>query len=585
MSTDAPPKVGRAADPIGFETLRRALEGLGDEMAIVLARSAFSPLLRNALDFSTALLNTRCEVIAQGRTSPLHLISIIEAAQAVQRKFERFEPGDVFIVNDPYEGGSHLPDIFLVSPLFVDSVLFGFVGAEAHHVDVGGSIPGSNSSESTEIYQEGLRIPPSHLLRGGRRNETLFDLIERNTRFPEILMGDLQAQLSALRAGEALFLDIVERFGLDRVSAYVEEIFDYAETLARTEIATWPDGVYRFTDWIDDDGRGSDPIPICVEVRVIGDELAIDYSGTGAQVASAINTPGSFTRAVAMVAVRCLLAGEIPHNSGYLRPISVTVPEGTVLNARSPAAVSARALSAFRAFDATMGCLAQIVPQRAMAATEGGNALITFWGTDGDGRPYVVTDMHFGAWGGRSDRDGVDGICSPLVAVTNTPVEVIERETPLRVTRYEFVADSCGAGRFRGGLAVERAYRLEAGGGFVQVRSDRASIAPYGLAGGKAGATTRNVLRRDGAEEELPAKHTTPLAAGDEYVSVLAGAGGWGDPLERDPQLVWRDVRNEKMTSGFALAEFGVVVGSGGVDEPATRRARAQRRPANGERR
>jgi N-methylhydantoinase B len=547
-------------------------------MAIVLARSAFSPLLRNALDFSTAVLDTRCDVIAQGHTSPLHLISIMEAARAVQKKFSRFEPGDVFVLNDPYEGGSHLPDIFLVSPLFVGRTWFGFLGAEAHHVDVGGSVPGSNSASSTEIYEEGLRIPPSYLYAAGTPNGTLFDLIERNTRFPETLFGDLQAQLSALRAGEALFLELVARFGLERVQAFVEEIADYTEALARAEIGEWPDGAYAFEDWIDDDGRGSGPIPIRVQVVVDGDELSIDYAGTGLQVPTAINTPGSFTRAVAMVAVRCLLAAEIPHNSGYLRPVTVSVPAGTILNAQPPAAVSARALSAFRAFDATMGCLAQVVPERAMAAGEGGNALITFWGSDGEGQPYVLTDMHFGAWGGRADRDGVEGICSPLVAVTNTPVEVIERETPLRITRSELVPDSCGAGKFRGGLAVERRYRLDTGRGVVQVRSDRAVVAPYGLAGGRPGAVGRNVLCRGATSEALPSKHTTALGAGDEFVSLLPGAGGWGDPLERDPELVWDDVRNEKVTPQYALAEFAVVAGRDGVDRDATRQARERRR-------
>jgi len=568
----------RSYDPVTFELIRYGLESLGDEMAATMAHAAYSPIIRNAHDLSTALLTSECEVIAQGRTNPLQLGSIMPAARAVVAKFSRqIGPGDIFILNDPYEGGSHLPDIFLIKPLYARDQLVGFAGSEAHHSDVGGRVAGSNASDSREIYEEGLRIPPSYLFRAGDANETLFDVIRSNCRFPEQVMGDLGAQMAALKVGEKGFRHLVERYGHEELKGYIARLFEHAERVVRAEFSSWPDGLYEFADYIDDDGTGNGPIPIHVQITVSGDSLTIDYSGTGAQVESAINTPKAFTQATAMTAVRCAIGVDVPHNSGYMRPVTVIVPEGTILNARPPAAVAARALAAFRAFDATIGCLAKIVPKRLMACGDGGASLITFSGLDGGGRKYILTDMHLGAWGGRQDRDGVDGISSPLIAITNVPVETIERETPLRITRYEFIPDSCGAGRFRGGLASLREYRIDSGSAMVQFRSDRAKVRSYGLFGGRPGASARNVLNPGPLEKELPSKHTTSLNCGDVYRSVISGAGGWGDPLERDPQSVREDVRNEKVTRKFAAREFGVAIDAAGrVDLDATRSLRGQ---------
>ena len=563
----------RQSDPVAFELVRNALEVLCEEMAATIVRAAYSPIIRHAHDLSTALLTPSGDVLAQGRTIPLHLGSVMPATKAVIAKFRRrMKPEDVFIVNDPYEGGSHLPDVFLITPIFIKDDVVAYVAAEAHHSDLGGRVPGSNAADSREIYEEGLRIPPSYLYQGGEPNETLFDLLEKNCRFPRQIMGDLGAQMAALRVGHEGFMKLVDRYGFDRLSAHIRDLFEYGEAMARSEIESWPEGVYEFTDWIDDDGLTDRPLPVRVKITVRADTLVIDYTGTADQVETAINTPATFVYAAAMTAFRCALGTDVPHNSGYMKPITLVIPEGTILNPRPPAAVAARVLSAYRAFDATIGCLAKIVPNRMMACGEGGNALLTFYGTDATGKKFILSDIQLGAWGGRHDREGIDGICCPTLSVSNVPVESIERETPLTIERYEFVPDSGGPGRFRGGMSVAREYRLGSGKGLVQVRSDRSRIPSYGLFGGNPGGLGHNVLNPGPNQRELESKHTTPLAAGDVFLSVLPGAGGWGNPLERDPQSVWSDVRNEKITLAAAARDYGTVGDpAGGPDLEGTR--------------
>ncbi|MBI3977370.1 MAG: hydantoinase B/oxoprolinase family protein [Chloroflexi bacterium] len=571
-------------DPVTFELIKNGLTLLCDEMALTMARAAYSPVVREQLDFTTALLTPEGEVMAQGRSSPLHLGSMMAALAGVRGKFgDGADPEDIFIVNDPYEGGSHLPDLFILKPIFVDGALAAWVGAEAHMSDVGGRVPGSNAADSTEIYQEGLRIPPSHLARRGVPNRTLWDIIEKNVRQPHRVVGDIRAILAAIAVGERGFLEYVRRYGYARLRVYVGEIMGYTERMARAEIASWPDGEYTFADAIDDDGLDPGPIPIHLKVTVKGDELELDFTGTAPQVRAAINTPETFTKAASYLAVRAAMPPHLPYNSGFTRAIRVLVPPGTVLNPLPPAAVSARALPALRTVNAVVGALAQIVPHRMMAGDEGGNALITFAGQDAGGGHWLLTDVHLGAWGGRQDRDGVDGICGVVASVANTPCEVIEQDYPLRVRRYGFVQNACGAGRFRGGLSVVREYEALADGTMLQVRSDRVLTRPYGLFGGRAGTLTTNVLNSEQGRRELPSKFLIWLKAGDVYRSQLAGPGGWGDPLERDPAAVHRDVRDEKISAAFAAREHGVVLDpdTGAVDIEATNRMRC---PATGSR-
>jgi N-methylhydantoinase B len=573
--------MGRATrvDPITFELVKNGLAVLCDEMALTMARAAYSPVVREMLDFTTALLTPEGEVMAQGRTSPLHLGSIMAALAGVRARFgDDMHPGDLFINNDPYAGGSHLPDIFLLKPLFVAGRLVAFVGAEAHMSDMGGRVPGSNASDSTEIYQEGLRIPPSRLASRGEPNVTLWEIIEANVRQPNRVLGDIRAILAAIAVGERGLLRLIDQYGVEQLHVYVEALMGYTERLARTEIAGWPDGVYTFEDAIDDDGMDPGPIPIRVTATVRGDELDLDFTGTGAQARAAINTPVTFTRAACFLAVRAGMTAHLPHNAGFTRPITIHVPEGTVLNPLPPAAVAARALAAYRTTNAVIGALARIVPGRMVAADEGGNALITLAGVDAAGKPWLFTDIHLGAWGGRQASDGVDAICSVCISVANTPCEIVELDFPVLIERYGFVQDACGAGEHRGGLALVRDYRLLADRTMVQVRSDRATVLPYGLYGGRPGPPTVNLVNPGPDQRALPSKFMIWLNAGDRYRCQLAGGGGWGDPLARDPAAVARDVRDEKISLAFAAEVHGVVIdaATGAVDAAATAALRAR---------
>lgn len=572
-------------NPVTFELIKNGLAVLCEEMALTMARAAYSPIVREMLDFTTALLTPEGEVMSQVRAAPLHLGSIMYALQGVRDKFEgRIEPGDVFINNDPYEGGSHLPDIFILKPLFVDGKLAAWVGAEAHMSDIGGRVPGSNASDSTDIYQEGLRISPSHLYFKGEPNRTLWDLIEKNVRQPKKVIGDIRAILAAVNVGERGFQKYVREYGYEQFRSYVDEIMNYTERMARAEIAGWPDGEYTFEDAIDDDGLDPGPIPIRLKVTVRGDELHMDFSGTAPQVRAAINTPATFTNAACFLAVRSAMSADLPHNSGFTRPIHIFVPEGTVLNPRHPAAVAARALAAYRTANAVIGALAKVVPGRMMAADDGGNALITSAGKDGEGKDWVFTDIHIAAWGGREDRDGVDGTCGVCISTANTPCEIVELEYPVRIRQYGFVRDACGPGKFRGGLAVAREYHILSDDMMLQVRSDRAKIAPYGLFGGKPGTPSSNIVNPGPNQQELPSKFMTWLKSGDVYRCQLASGGGWGHPFERDPELVLQDVRDEKITVEFAAREHGVVIDAEAlrIDRPATEQLRRAHRRVTG---
>ena len=551
----------RRADPLTFELIKNALSVLCDEMALTMACAAYSLIVRESLDFTTALLTPDGEVMAQGQTNALHLGSIMAALEGIRAKFGHdMQPGDVFINNDPYEGGSHLPDVFILKPLFVDGLLVAFSGAEAHVSDIGGRVPGSNAHDSTEIYQEGLRIPPSRLTIRGEPNQTLWDLIDKNVRRSDQVVGDLRAILAAIAVGERGFMRLVSTYGYPTLRGFIDDIMDYTERMTRLEIAGWPRGEYVFGDAIDDDGLDPGPIPIKLTVRVQGDELEMDFSGTAPQVRGAINTPASFAKAACYLAVRAAMHTRLPHNSGFTRAIRIHVPEGTVLNPRPPAAVAARALAAYRTANVVVGALAQIVPQRMMAGDEGGNALVTLAGADAVGRPWVFSDMVFGAWGGRAELDGIDGMCGLCVSTANTPCEIIELEYPLRITRYALVQDACGAGRFRGGLAVVRDYQVLRDDTMLQVRSDRVTTLPYGLYGGRPGTPSANIINPGRDERLVPSKFMLQLNAGDVYRCQLAGVGGWGDPHERDPALVEGDVRQDKISIAFAAREHGVVV-------------------------
>ena len=572
-----------ALDPIRLELIKNALDAIVDEMAIALMRSAYSTNIKTAMDMSSALCDAQGRLIAQGLTLPLHLGSIPDAIAEVVRKFEgRIEPGDQFLLNDPYQGGTHLPDFYLFKPIFVGDQRVGWSVSIGHQTDVGGKTAGGNGSDATEIFQEGIRIPPIKLFEGGRPVDVVFDLLEKNVRVPHVVLGDVRAQVAACLAGERGYLALIERYGVDDLATASSALLDQAERLARNAITAMPDGVFTFVDHIDEDGLDPDPIPIAVTITVTGDRMIVDFAGSAPQVRGAINSPFPFTKSAVYACVRHLIGGDPPNNEGYFRPIEVRAPAGTIVNPVMPASVAARGLTGFRMATAVFGALAEIAPERVFACELGGDTGVSFGGYDADRKPFVFIEFLYGGWGGRPDRDGVDGCSSSVVNFSNNPIEIIEAEQALRIRQYGYVPDTGGAGTFRGSLALVRDYEFEADEATFQLRTDRRRFVPYGLAGGRDGTPSTNILDPDGAAVELPTKTRLTVHKGDVLRHRVAGAGGWGDPLQRDPARVLHDVREEKLTPAYAEREYGVVVDEarGSIDEAATAALRSRRSQA-----
>ncbi len=571
------------ADPITAELFRNALTALGDEMALTIYRTAYSGVLKNIMDFSAAICDAEGRLAAQGLSLPGHLCSIPVALQATLRHFSGdIAEGDVLVLNDPYEGGMHLPDIFVFKPIFHQGDVVAYGATICHHTDVGGRVPGSNASDSTEIYAEGLRIPPLKLYERGQPNATLFRMIERNVRLPARVFGDLRAQLAACEMAARGMADLVARHGTDGVRMLMAETMDYSERLTRHCLAELPDGEARFTDWIDDDqidvGR---PIPLVCTIRKRGEAMEIDWTGSAPQVKGAINNTWSYTAAASFTAAKSVLSVNMPNNDGVFRPITVIAPEGTIMHALPPAACAARGLTGFRAADCCFGALAMLYPDRVFAACEGGNTGITIGGYDADRKPFIYVDFLSGAWGARPWADGPDANTSMFANMASFSVEVIEAENPLEVLDYAMVPDTGGAGRFRGGVALRRTWRMLADEGILQVRADRQTHRPYGLQGGGAGAAGRNVL--DPAlptEQKLHAKLTMTLHRGEIFRHELPAAGGWGDPLDRDLVSVARDLRDGLVTIEGAARDYGVVATGDPpiIDAAATEALRARLR-------
>jgi N-methylhydantoinase B len=574
------------SDPIEFELFKNSLFSIADEMALTIFRTTYSGVLKDNMDYSTAMFDGSGKLAAQGLTLPGHLGSMPTAMAAIQEAFAgKIEPGDVYILNDPFQGGMHLPDIFVFKPIFCGGNLVAYAGTVCHHTDVGGRVPGSNASDSTEIFQEGLRIPPLKLFDRGIRNDTLWALIERNVRVPVKVFGDLRAQLAACHISERSLLELAGHYGVDKVERYMTELIDYSERMTRAAIRELPDGVYGFVDHIDDDGIDvGKPIPLKVTVTKSGDQISVDWTGSSPQVKGAINNTLSFTKSASYCAIRSILPANIPNNEGVFRAIDVTAPSGTIANAVLPAACAARGLTGFRMVDCMFGALAQMLPDKVFASSDGGNTGISIGGWDTDRRPFIYVDFTCCAWGGRPYADGLDGNSNIYANMASQSIEVTETEQPIAITAYEFIPDAMGPGKFRGGAPFRRDYRFLAEEGILQVRSDRRDFRPYGLYGGAPGKPSMNYLNPATENRPLPSKLTMTIRRGDVFRHEVAGAGGWGDPLDRDPAMVLRDVRNELVSLAAAQADYGVVLAGKplAVDEAATRaRREALRRTRN----
>ena len=569
-----------SVDPITLELFKNAIFSIADEMALTVFRTTYSGVLKDNMDYSTGFADAAGRLAAQGLTLPGHLGSVPTAMAAIMRRFgEDIADGDVFIMNDPFEGGMHLPDIFVMKPLFHAGKRLAFACTVCHHCDVGGRVAGSNASDSTEIFAEGLRIAPMKLYEAGKPNATILTFIEKNVRLPVQLFGDLRAQLAACHIAETQFAELVARYGAEPTALLLEATIDHAERLTRAALAELPDGEWSFEDWIDDDGIDyGKPIRLLVTIRKRGGHMVVDWTGSNPQVKGAINNTLSFTKAASYTAVRSVLPSNIPNNEGVFRAIEVICPPGTVGNAVLPAACAARGLTGFRMTDCMFGALAMMLPDKVKAAGDGGNTGISIGGYDAERRPFVYVDFTCGAWGARPWADGLDGNSHMFANMASHSVEVTEAEQPISLIAYEFVADKAGAGKYRGGVPFRRDYRFNETEGVLQVRSDRRDHRPFGLYGGSPGAPSENYLNPEGENRILPGKFTMTIRKGDVFRHVLAGAGGWGDPLERDPQAVLWDVRNELLSPAKAAADYGVVIDRASlrVDLAATAKRRAE---------
>jgi N-methylhydantoinase B len=569
-------------DPVTFEVLRNSLDAIADEMAYTIVRSARSTMIKDCMDYSASLCTAGGDLIAQAVNIPVMMCSTPDALLPTIAKFKGdLAPGDCLILSDPYEGGSHLPDIFMFMPIFHEDRLVAFSSTCAHHVDVGGMAPGSASTEATEIFQEGLRIPIVKLYEKGKPNKALYELILRNVRFPSMLQGDLEAQRSACLIGERQVQRLIMRYGVDTVANGMQSLLDYSERLCREEILKMPAGTYEFVDYIDEDGMDPDPIAIRLKLTIQGDRVIADFSESAPQVRGSLNCSLSVTKASTFTAVKCFCRTPFPPNSGFFRPIEVIAPEGSVVNVAFPGATFMRGLTIYRINNVLFGALARAMPERAIAADEGGTSIVLMEGDDRNRERFIYMETISGAWGGRATLDGIDTASNITGLQSNTPVEVLETEYPIELVQYGYVQDSGGPGRFRGGLGLVREYRYVAERGTLQMRADRVKFAPYGIYGGMPGGRCKNVYDPYGQNLTLESKvKNRPLKAGDVIRHVMAGGGGYGWPFERDIERVLRDVMDEKISLAAARDAYGVVIDpqTRQTDRTATERLRAAMR-------
>lgn len=532
-------------DPYLLEVLRSAFDTIADNLAITVMRTAYSEIVRESLDFSTALCDGEGRTLAQGVCTPMHLGSFHDAMINLRRVRDGdIHPGDIFIFNDPFlAAGQHLPDVYVVAPVFVGDSIEGWATTLAHHSDVGGIVAGSNALGATEVFQEGLRLPVLKLYERGVPNATLWSVIEANVRTPKLVFGDLHAQIAACTNGVREFKELIDRYGLETIRAAGQALHEHAEKLVRAELAEFPRGEYTFTDHID--GLGEDPTPVVFKVKVTftGDGVIVDWDGTSPQVAGGINSTFPFTKACAYTAIRSVLKQNVPNCHGFTIPIEVRAPEGTVVRPRFPAPTGARGITGYRMLDCLMGALAAAVPDRVTADGSGGSSLPTFAGMV-DGRQFVFCETLMGTSGACEAHDGQEGVAHIGANQANVPVELIEARYPLRIEEYGFVRDSGGPGRMRGGMSIRRSYRVLCEEATLNIRSDKRLHPPHGLFGGQAGKGSMTVVHRGEQRIVVPALPTTPLPLrqGDLVEHTMPAGGGWGDPAERPDELVAKDL-------------------------------------------
>ncbi|KAB1185131.1 MULTISPECIES: hydantoinase B/oxoprolinase family protein [Haloferax] len=545
-------------DAISLEIMRNQFESIADEMGQVLITSSYSPNIKERRDCSTALFDADGRLVAQAEHIPVHLGAMPEAVKTVLEYDP--EPGDVFVLNDPFDGGTHLPDVTMVSPLTVDGEILGYAVSRAHHADVGGMTPGSMPAGAREIYQEGLRIPPVRLVRGGEIADDVMALFLANVRNPDERRADVRAQLAANdRAAERLG-DLVDEHGVPQVLDAFDAVIDYSRTRVTAELRELPDGSYHARDVLEGDGVTDEDIPIEATVSVSGESIHVDFDGTAPQVAGNVNAPLAVAKSAVYFVVRCVTDPEIPPNQGCYDPIEVTVPEGSLLNPRPPAAVvGGNVETSQRVTDVVFSALAKAAPERVPAQGQGTMNNLTIGSRSGGAGGFTYYETIGGGFGGRASGDGMDGVQVGMTNTLNTPIEALEAEYPMLVEAYSLRENSGGRGTYRGGLGIVRSLTVQTDA-TVSLLTERRRVAPKGLAGGEDGTVGKNVIDvpastddeqgDSGATETagvVPAKITRDVPAGTRVTVYTPGGGGYGDPADRSREAIERDVADEKM--------------------------------------
>jgi len=566
-----------------LEVFRHSLKSVVEEMGVTLQRTAYSTNIKIRRDHTCALFDADLRHVAQHDVAPQHIGSLVSVVPRLVPEWEdRLEPGDGILVNDPYEGAVHLPDVMLISPLYHDDRIVGYAANSAHHVDIGGGTPGGIPNDSTELYAEGMIIPGVRAVSDWTYDENVLGLILRNVREPSMRRGDYQAQLGANRIADERVSALYDTRGTETVETALDDLLAYTERRVRAAIESLPDGTYTASDEMDGDGVTDESVTLALTLTVDDDELTIDFTGTAAENEGPLNCTPAMAFAGTMAVVMAFLGEDLPKNDGFYRPIETITPAGTMVNPSRDRPVAGGWEIAMRAGDLVTKAFTEAVPDATIAATKGIVCNVAYGGDDPrDDGEYVYYETVAGGYGARAEIDGMDAVQTHFQNTANSPIEELEAELPVRVRRYELVADSEGAGRTRGGLGVRRDLEFYDHEASFSLLTDRTESRPWGVFGGRAARPARFYRNPETAEETtLASKSTTTLDPGDVVSVQTPGGGGYGDPLERDPEAVLEDVRDGKVSVARAEGAYGVVVADGELDAAATERCRAARRDA-----
>ncbi len=548
-------------DPVTMQVIRYGLEAIADDMGYNLMRMGRTTIVKEIMDINCAVLDATGGILAQAHLCPLMMFSLPETAANMIKDIDDFEEGDVIVCNDPYLGGQHLLDMQFFSPVFFDGELIAFVANIAHQLDMGGAVPGGVAGGLTEIFQEGLRVPFVKLYRKGKEDRKIFEFIGRNIRIPEKTLEDFRAQAATTIGGAQRVKQLVAKYGLHIYLGCTEMLLDYAEDMVRRTFRAMPDGDFTGIDQVDDDGISDVPVKVQVNVHKRGDEIIVDFKGTSHQTKGNINCPWSCTKGGVFYTIVGIVDPYMVVNSGTFRPIHVESDEGLVTRPLPPAGVTARSQVMTKITEAMLKAMSQVVPHKVVAGSHGQACTCSFMGIHPEtGRRFSYIEIQGGGAGARPDKDGPDGQDLHLGRFLNTPVEAAEIENPVMIERYEFIPDSGGAGKYRGGLSLRRDIRF-----FTEVTwarySDRQKFAPQGLFGGKEGTRGGFLLNpQTDKEEKAKSKGVSQLKAGDVLSIRLPGSGGYGPPWERDPEMVRWDVLNNKVSRKSAREDYFVVL-------------------------